>query len=221
MRIAIISDIHANYEALFSLSDMLEKSDQIICLGDLIGYYCQVNEVLDYVREHNVRCVVGNHDDYLLRGCPPNVPLAVRFGIEYADRVIDPDHRRWLASLPLVWAGKLEAHSFFCVHGSPWHPLEDYLYADNPLLSSLDGFGFDVIAFGQTHRLLQKTNTKPFWLNPGSVGQPRDLPGSASIVIIDSRTLAVEVVRRPFESGKVIGLAIQHGAQDWIRKYLT
>jgi predicted phosphodiesterase len=221
MRIAIISDIHANFEGLSALSDLLTTTDRIICLGDLIGYYCQVNEVLDYVRQHNVLCISGNHDHFLLNGCPPDVPPAVQFGIDYADRVIDPDHRRWLASLPLIWAGISDLCSLFCAHGSPWHPLDDYLYADSPLLPRLNDFGFDLMAFGQTHHVLQKVDSKPFWLNPGSVGQPRDMVGYASASLIETRPLTIEIARRPFDVNKIIGLAVQHGAQDWIRKYLT
>ena len=112
MRLALISDIHANFEALRALSDVLAEADQVLCLGDLVGYYCQVNEVIDYLRSLNALCLMGNHDNFLLHGYPPDALPAVRFGIEFADRVIDAGHRQWLASLPLAWGGFLGGRSF-------------------------------------------------------------------------------------------------------------
>ena len=50
MKLALISDIHANYIALETVKSDLEQADLVLCLGDFVGYYCQVNEVLDYVR---------------------------------------------------------------------------------------------------------------------------------------------------------------------------
>ena len=61
MRIAVVSDIHANLPALRAIQGQITETDMIVCLGDLIGYYCQVNEVLDWIRTRDVFCVRGNH----------------------------------------------------------------------------------------------------------------------------------------------------------------
>src|SRR5690242_15353113 len=108
MNILVISDLHANYEALQAIRPAVAQADLVVCFGDLVGYYCQVYEVLDFMRGLTAITIRGNHDEYLLSGCPPDVPEAVRFGVDYANRVIDPAHRRWLAALPLVWGGMLE-----------------------------------------------------------------------------------------------------------------
>jgi putative phosphoesterase len=186
MRLALVSDIHANFEALRALKDALSHADLIICLGDLVGYYCQVNEVIEYFRDTRALCVMGSHDSFLLSGCPSHAPLAVRFGIEFAERAITDDNRQWLAGLPLAWGGFLGGRSFFLVHGSPWRPLDDYLYEGNSLLTQLDVFDYDVIAFGQTHRALQRLERRPCLLNPGSVGQPRDAKANASALILNT-----------------------------------
>ena len=65
--IALISDIHGNFEAL---KEVLKKIDElgikeIYCLGDVVGYYSQVNECCDELRRRNVKCVMGNHDWYM------------------------------------------------------------------------------------------------------------------------------------------------------------
>ena len=220
MRLAFISDIHANFVALDTLTDVLEGTDHIFCLGDVVGYYCQVNEVIDCLRQWGALCILGNHDHFLLHGCPPHVSPAVRFGIDYADRVISDSNRQWLGTLPLTWGGMAGNRSILLVHGSPWQPLEGYLYADNPQLEQMDQFAFDLIAFGQTHRALQRMARKPSLLNPGSVGQSRDRLAQACAMIVDSSTLSVEVIERPFDAGRVLELAVANGAGEWIGKHL-
>ena len=221
MRIAIISDIHANLCALEAIGDVLRSVDKIICLGDLVGYYCEVNEVLDFIRPLHPQCLLGNHDRFLLHGCPADASAAVRFGIEYADRVIDPDHRRYLAGLPWCWWELLDERSFFLIHGSPWQPLDGYLYADNPALKKLDEFDYDVIAFGQTHRALQRIEQRPYLLNPGSVGQSRNVQACACALVLDTVTMDVRKLERRFDYHRVIDLAVRNGAGRWVTKHLS
>ena len=68
MRIVVISDIHANYEALKVLVPHFRNADKILCLGDIIGYSCAVNECIDILREFDCVCIQGNHDRYLIEG---------------------------------------------------------------------------------------------------------------------------------------------------------
>lgn len=199
MKIMVISDIHANFNALSTLSNNIENADYVLCLGDIVGYNTQVNEVIDYLRNlKKLYCVLGNHDDFLLRGCPPNLLPAVQQGIDYAANVIRPDNRHWLSKLPIVWAGLIDNLSFFLVHGSPWNPFTDYLYADNPLLENLNTFNYDIIGFGQTHRALVRNEKKPFLINPGSVGQSRDKKGFACALEIATDTMSFTRIERPY-----------------------
>jgi putative phosphoesterase len=214
MKLALISDVHSNCQALLSFADQIEKADRVICLGDLIGYNCEVNEVLDYIRFLDPICVLGNHDSFLLHGCPQNVPQAVRSGVEFAASVITKEHRGWLSQLPLKWTGKLDGRSFCFVHGSPWRPLDDYIYFDSPLLDMLTGLDYDVIVFGQTHRCLKRIDKRPFRLNPGSIGQPRDKTGLASMMVLDTLDLSVETIVRPFNSASAHKVAIKNGAGE-------
>jgi putative phosphoesterase len=221
MKLGIISDIHANFEALRSLADNLKAVDQVLCLGDIVGYYCEPKEVIDFLRDINALCLLGNHDFYVLHGCPPDLPPAVKFGIDFANQVLNKDERSWLASLPTLWGGNFHERSFLLSHGSPWDPLGDYLYADSGKLHLLDDFDFDLIAFGQTHRPLQRLERRPLLINPGSVGQPRDQASMASVVVLDTVSLATTSIRRAFDSTHVIGLARSHGAGDWVTKHLV
>ena len=148
------------------------------------------------------------------------VPEAVRFGIEYADRVIDPDHRRWLAGLPLIWGGRMGGRSVLLSHGSPFRPLEEYLYPNRIPQVPLELFDFDGLAFGQTHRPYLDTSRRPFLLNPGSIGQARPRPGVACAARWDPEAATVEMLEYPFDPTPVISLARNNGAGDWITKHL-
>ncbi len=220
MNVLITSDIHANYEALIALEDLFQKADQVICLGDFVGYYCQVNEVLDFLRPFNPICILGNHDSSLLKGVSKETPDAVKFGIEYADKVIEKSHRDWLAGLPHLWGGELDTRTFLLAHGSPWSPMDDYLYPDSPELERLGAFNFNVVAFGQTHRPIQQTDRRPFLINPGSVGQSRNERGVACATMLDTNAMHATAVSRPYDVTKVVELARANGAKDWITKYL-
>lgn len=226
MQAVIVSDIHANFEALATLDSVIQESDLRICLGDFIGYYCQVNEVLDFIRARDFLCIQGNHDHFLTAGCPLNATDSVRFGIEYADRVIESDHRRWLAQLPLLWGGFLDGGSstgcstMLC-HGSPWRPLEDYLHADSDLLAKLDQFSFDLVAFGQTHRPILLEQGSRLRLNPGSVGQSRHRPSVACAAVVElSAHPSASLIEIPYDAQPVVRLAIRAGAGEWIHKHL-
>lgn len=221
MNVLILSDLHANYAAIKPLKAAAAEADLVLCLGDLVGYYCQVNEVLDFVRGVNAISVRGNHDEYLLSGCPPKAPEAVRFGIEYADHVIQADHRRWLAALPLIWGGALDRSSVLISHGSPFRPLTDYLYPNKIAGFPLDRFDFDTLAFGQTHVPFVDSSRRPLLLNPGSVGQSRISPGIACAARLVTDTNTVELLRYPYDTQEVIDLAVKNGAQGWIRKHMV
>lgn len=220
MRIALISDVHANLEALRVLTNELEQADQVICLGDLTGYYCQVNEVLDFVRALNPICVLGNHDYYVLAGTKETLNPAVQFGIDYANSVIDSDHRLWLEKQPTVWAGILDGISLLCCHGSPWDPLNGYLYENKPEIESLGAFRFDYLAFGQTHRPYLRDKQWPALINPGSVGQSRHENNRACMATIDTLTKITTMISIPYDPGIVMLLARQNGAKEWITKHL-
>lgn len=201
MRVALISDVHANYEALRGLEPDLRSADRVVCLGDCVGYYCQVNEVLDAVRRLRPVAVLGNHDHYALHGCPTHLDRAVQRGAAYAARVLTPENRAWLAALPLVWDGELGGRRLLAAHGSPWNPLGDYLYADQPGLLRLREYDADVVAMGQTHRPLLRQEARPVLVNPGSVGQPRDGGGGACFAFWDTETMELELVRRFYPVG--------------------
>jgi predicted phosphodiesterase len=88
------------------------------------------------------------------------------------------------------------------------------------MLKRLHVFDCDVIAFGQKHRTMMHLEQRPCLLDPGSVGQARDLKAVACALIVDTETLTVEKIGRPFDPAVVIRLAKANGAGEWVNKYL-
>ncbi len=220
MRIAVVSDIHANMYALDALRDVLRDADLTVCLGDLTGYYCQPDEVCSEMRRSGALCLRGNHDQYALTETPARVPDAVKWGVEFTRAHISAENRAWLETLTPMHTVTWDDFSALLVHGAPWDPLEAYLYADNPRLVELEGLDFDLVAFGHTHRALYGPG-RPILLNPGAVGQSRDAAAEACAAVVDTETRAIELLRRPYDPRPVIDLARSHGAGDWISKHLT
>ena len=207
MRYLVLSDIHSNWEALQAVVSAADGLyERIVCLGDLVGYGADPNPVVDWVRDHVVAVIRGNHD----KAC------SGKEGLEWFNEIAR-DAALWtlrqlnepnLAYLLGLRKGPLEADGMTLVHGSI---LDEDEYVVSPreaanVFPYLDG---KITFFGHTHlqggfvqskgRLMAirpKPNRGPQYLelrpddkylvNPGSVGQPRDGDWRAAFVVYDS-----------------------------------
>ena len=159
MKLAVISCIHGNYEALNAvLSDIdAQNADQIYCLGDLVGYGPHPNAVVEMIRSLDIPTVQGCWDEDIVEGlnaCECSYPsqLAEKRGRqahEWTNTVLHPEVRDYLATLPMT----LKQDNLCFVHGSP-NSQHEYL------LPSMDGFAAlervlatdaDVLFCGHTH----------------------------------------------------------------------
>lgn len=77
-RLGLISDIHANVDALKAVLDNMPQVDGIVCCGDLVEYYDQPNEVCALVRDRRIQCIRGNHDAYTTGSLTPREPRSRR-----------------------------------------------------------------------------------------------------------------------------------------------
>ncbi|HEY8922475.1 MAG TPA: metallophosphoesterase, partial [Candidatus Limnocylindria bacterium] len=124
MRLAVLSDIHANLAALDAVCDELGSFDELWVLGDIVGYGPQPNEVIRRLQELGARAVTGNHDGAAIGTVDaswfnPDAQAA----IEWTTQVLDENARAYLGSLPEVRRdGDLTA-----VHGSPREPIWEYI----------------------------------------------------------------------------------------------
>lgn len=178
--IAIISDIHGNYEALKQVMKKIDEMSitEIFCLGDIVGYYSQVNECCDELRKRNVKCVMGNHDWYMVSGSYCERSHSVNDCLTYQKRIITEENKMWLATLPII----LKAYGITMVHGGWQNPLDEYLEPKEEYFNRIEG---DVFVSGHTH--MQQVHKYKFnvYCNPGSVGQPRDGDNRAAFAVYD------------------------------------
>ena len=222
MRILFISDIHGNLPALLSLEKYVNEVDRIVCLGDIVGYHCYVNEVIDFLIHHHVTCIQGNHDRYVFEGLEKQTKAindSVRFGIEIAQRKLTDRSREWLEKLPTSLSFKVDDLSILCCHGSPWDVTNGYVYANSDMFPKMQDFAFDIIALGHTHRAYTKHIDKQTVFNPGSVGQARDTEGKASAKILNTLTREFVVIQEPYDFMVTLNDSISNGAQDWVYKH--
>ncbi len=159
MKLAVLSCIHGNYEALNAvLSDVDEqKADRIFCLGDLVGYGPHPNAVVEMIRSLDIPTVQGCWDEDIVEGlnaCECSYPSLLgevrgKQAHEWTDKEIYPETREFLANLPITMR-----HDNLCfVHGSPYNQHE-YLMPEVAAFTALErvmSTGADVLFCGHTH----------------------------------------------------------------------
>jgi len=220
MRYGIISDIHANLEALQAVLKRLKEVDAFICLGDIVGYGPDPNECIEAVRAlPGLKCVVGNHD----LACVGNYDINwfnwyAREAIVWTQERLTPASRGYLLSLPLM---EME-NSLTLVHGALPQPM-DYVTSENEARGVFAEMITPVCLIGHTHVAeyyahphgaahierrswsqggeLRFSRGVSYIANCGSVGQPRDGNPMASFGIYDTtrRELKVKRVAYPVE----------------------
>jgi putative phosphoesterase len=191
MEIAVISDIHANFAALDSVISRLNERGvtDILCSGDIVGYYGSPNEVIKLLEEEKVKCVRGNHDEAVLEGIPQNFRDTARFTLNWTQEQLTEESTEYLYSLPIERVEKYGSTTISLVHGSPQNPLTEYVYEDTiDEVFVKENFISppDFAVLGHTHESFVKKIGQTTIVNPGSVGQPRDGEPSASFAIIDT-----------------------------------
>lgn len=180
-KIGIISDIHGNYEALKVVLSELDKLgvNNIYCLGDVVGYYSQVNECCDELRNRNIPCLMGNHDWYMGSGgfCPRS--KSVNDCLVYQRKVITNENIEWLRTFQI----QKIIDNIHMVHGGWADPIDEYLLEpDEEYFSKIKGKDF---ASGHTHIQMLKIFNDKTYCNPGSVGMPRDNDPRAAFATYD------------------------------------
>jgi predicted phosphodiesterase len=215
MRYAVIADIHANLEAFQAvLADAKAMNcTHYACLGDVVGYNANPKECLDAVREMGMPCVKGNHDEYCssetdLEGFNPHAAEA----INWTRNQLTMDDRKWLRELRYI---RLVA-SFSIVHATldgpqRWGYVFDKLAAAASFTyqnTSVCFFGHthvpvafirDAVVRGGTYSKFKVEPGKKYFVNVGSVGQPRDGNPKAAYVVYDLDEGSIELRRLDYD----------------------
>lgn len=217
MRVAVISDIHANLHALEAVLEAIDADppDELWCVGDLVGYGPRPNEVIALVRERAKISLVGNHDLGVLGNLDldefsPDAAASAR----WTQTVLLDEHRTYLESLSPQ--AKVEGAELY--HASPRDPVWEYVITEETARAALEATVAPVVIVGHSHIALAITlvdgrlqgDLAPGgsevelpdgrWLfNPGSVGQPRDGDPRAAWLALDLPSGKARFQRVPYD----------------------
>jgi predicted phosphodiesterase len=200
-KLAFISDVHSNLEALEAvLKDIGET--EVYCLGDSVGYGASPNEVVGLLRERGVVCILGNHDYAALSGQVNEFNARAMQALTWTMRTLSEESRLFLAGLPRSHTVTFKDQKVFMTHGSPDDNLWEYVFPATH--SDLFGFyleklGVQAIALGHTHVPFIWVDRQGTVFNPGSVGQPRAGDRRASYALLKVNEVGVAVEHRGVE----------------------
>ncbi|MEP6910209.1 MAG: metallophosphoesterase family protein [Actinomycetota bacterium] len=203
MRVAVISDIHANLHALEAVLGAIDADppDELWCIGDLVGYGPRPNEVVALVRERARISLRGNHDlgvlgEIDLDEFSPDAAASAR----WTQTVLLDEHRTYLERLSSE--AKVDGAELY--HASPRDPVWEYVITEEAARAALEATVAPIVLVGHSHIALAITLTDGrlegdlapadsevelssgrWLLNPGSVGQPRDGDPRAAWIELD------------------------------------
>lgn len=217
MKLAIISDIHSNLEALeAALNDIKTQNvSAIYCTGDLVGYGPNPNEVIDLLMRNNVKCLMGNHDFACLnQHAKDDMIRSARESIAYTKGGLSPESFDILINLPLF----IRENGIYLTHGMPPALFHEYLdmQSNIELKQAFLSFKEQLAFVGNTHLFevveltdkrkiehsgfdYSELDLKPksrYLISAGSVGQPHDANREAGYLIYD--TEIKQVTKRTF-----------------------
>jgi predicted phosphodiesterase len=220
MRYLILSDIHANHEALSAVLAHVRRKrwDKAIVLGDVVGYGANPNQAVDLVRRLKPLVAIRGNHDKVCSGIEDG-EMFNRVALQAAmwtRRKLTASNLRWLQSLP---EGPVVVDGAFAVaHGTPIDE-DAYIFGEIEALNVFRQTTFPLCFFGHSHfpvvfglspEAIQTVLTAPpsfrcrlepgvrYLVNPGSIGQPRDGIPLASFAMFDSGTRTVAIYRLPY-----------------------
>ena len=236
MRYAIISDIHGNREALESVLDVIQDTscDEIVCLGDIVGYGAEPAYCLERVRELCKIVVAGNHDHAVVG------KINIDYFNSHARRAtlwtreqLKEAQREYLDNLPLVE----HSNSFTAVHGSLDSPeMFDYIQTSYDAYLTMEQMTKSLCFIGHSHvpiafmlndvitynleSPVELEGAKKVIVNVGSVGQPRDNNPLAAFAIYDESEKRVEILRIPYDIEKSAAKILEAGLPEFLAERL-
>ncbi len=232
MRIAIISDIHSNLEALQKSIDIISDNmiDKIICLGDIVGYGANPKECLKSITEISSNILLGNHDQAATDvKYTESFTLFAKVAAQWTNKILTENEKELLLSFPLLH----ESDGVTYVHASPNRPSEwNYISNYEDAVSNFPYFHKNICFVGHSHiptiymedyndyKLVRNSVNlkcqpdKKYIINVGSVGQPRDNDWRLSFGIFDDNTYEYENIRSEYEvqsaAKKIVDAGLPH-----------
>jgi len=242
MRIAVLSDIHSNLAALDAVLGSLGSVDAVWHLGDVVGYGPEPDGVVERLRGVAAIGVRGNHDDAACGGeSIDSFTPDARLAAEWTGRHMGSETRRYLAALP----ERLEAlgpppGDYTLVHGSPREPLLEYLHTADDARDNLAALTTTYCLVGHTHvplvlreergrfrsgrpetRDRLSLDGRRAFLNPGSVGQPRDGDPASSYMLLDTDAATATWRRVRYDIGATQSAIVAAGLPSRLARRLS
>lgn len=217
-KIAVISDIHSNELALKAVLDELQykgiKYEDIYCSGDLIGYGPNPNEVVEIIKDCNLKCVMGNNDKNIaffdVRDSRKMMnENKITNSLLWTSETLSAENKAFVRELPHELNFEVSDKDILMVHGSPFS-LSEYVYKDDIYVQEeiLEKYVFDLILFGHTHKPYWKNMRERYFVNAGSVGFPKDGDYRACYSVIElgksSSEIFIEENRVDYDVRKVV-----------------
>ena len=242
MRYLVLTDIHANLEALDAcLADAKPRTyDHTLILGDLVGYGADPNAVIERVRSLQPFAMVRGNHDKVACGLEPadGFNSVAKNAVRWTLEALTPEHRTWLAQLP---QGPNEVNDLVQIcHGSPFDE-DAYLFDELDAARALRASARPLCLFGHTHcpaafelssdgldsaepsaeaRVHLVVGSKHL-VNPGAVGQPRDGDPRAAYAIVDDDARLVDLFRVKYAVGEAQAKIIKAGLPEVLAQRLA
>ena len=244
MRYLVLTDIHANLEALETcLADAERRGyDDTLVLGDVVGYGADPNAVVDRVMALEPAAIIrGNHDKVALRFEEADgFNTTAKFSARWTLDALTPAHRQWLAALPR--GPHVVDRLIEICHGSP-HDEDAYIFDEIDALRAVNASTRQLCLFGHTHHpvVFQLLNGMfsaglpsgspetdvplragvKYLINPGAVGQPRDGDPRSAYGIVDTDQKRVELFRLVYPVATAQAKVIEAGLPEMLARRLA
>lgn len=226
MKIVVLSDIHSNLAALEAVASKLQQYDELYCLGDVVGYGPQPNEVIERLQQLRPTVVLmGNHDYAVITGDVDGFSSNAAKAVEWTRRKLSEAGRTYLSKLKPSAKFERSGMTLGLYHGSPRDPLSEYILPGIP-----EGLGralvrlasARVVLLGHTHIPMLYGYDGNVLANPGSVGQPRDGDPRASfgLLTLSPNEIKFDVQRVEYDVAAVAHSILRNGLPGFLAERL-
>jgi putative phosphoesterase len=226
MRVVVLSDIHSNLSAFQVVIENLPAYDELYCLGDVVGYGPDPNEVVEKLRQLRPTAILmGNHDYAVVTGDTEGFSPNAASAVMWTRRIISEVSLDYLAALKPSARIERKGRTLALFHGSPRDPLTEYVFpgiSERVARGFLDMAAAQVVLLGHTHMPMMYGFNERVLANPGSVGQPRDGDRRASFALltISQNHLTFDVHRVEYDIRSVADRIIGSGLPRFLAERL-
>jgi putative phosphoesterase len=206
MRLFFISDIHGNKYALEAILKKAKevKADKIYCLGDISGYFIDIIEVINLLKQYDVLSIRGNHDAFLTNDLEINKMKGYYSAYKKSKNIIGKEEQKWILSLPSFRKISEDNCNIEIYHGGNKDLLNEYTYPDKINVSQYGQNGADMFFFGHTHLQFVVEIGNITFANPGSVGLPRNGDFRAHGILYDTKEKKITKYKVPYDLNRLI-----------------